>query len=176
MFKARTEVVLNLMIIGLVGINLMVGIQVLTRSSDAGQSAPRPTTTVTIPEPVGDEPRGTVPPPVGNGAATQQSLRNAAVTLQSLYLENGALPATAIELGRSVPGLKIVDGVGRVTEGTIGFLSTSTSSLLVGTTEDNEWYCIAVDVSVPSIQHGSGTEIDHVASFAACRGPADDWA
>lgn len=176
MFKARTEVVLNLMIIGLVGINLLVGIQVFTQSSDAGQSAPRPTTTVTSPEAVGDEPEASTPPPVSDGSGTQQSLRNAAVTLQSLYLENGALPATAIELGRFVPGLRIVDGVGRVAEGTIGFLSTPSSSLLVGMVGDNEWYCIAVDVSVPSIQHGKGAEIDDVASFAACRGPADDWA
>lgn len=176
MFKARAEVVLNLVIAGLVGVNLLIGFQLLTRGADPTVSAGIRSTTTVVSAPV--EPEAPRAEPTTPGASTnvQQSLRNAAVTVQTLYLETGALPATAFELERSVPGLRIVDGVGRVVDGTIGYLGTPSSSLLVGTAGEAEWYCIAIDVAGPSIHHGRGAARDDVASFAACRGPADDWA
>jgi len=177
MFKARTEVVLNLLIIGLFAINVVVAAQVFSqRSGGQATAEPTSTTTTAVSQPGESEPDQTTSAPAPGGLGTLQSLRNAANTVQALYLENGVLPASAIELGRSVPGLRVVDGVGRVTEGTIGFLATPSASLLVGTSGEDEWYCIAVDVSTPSVQHGSGSDVADVSSFAACRGPVDDWA
>lgn len=185
--RVRPEILLNALIALVVGANFLVLFLIYDdRTSGSAESVDTPTalatTTVAPPTTEGSVAPETTPDAQSGSVVAvtasidaRESLRSALVGVQVQFLQSGVMPQTAFELKGSVPGLRLVDGVDRSDQSTIGVVTTETTALLVTQAEDGQWYCVASDGAGRVTYYDHGTTLDEVGSFSACNASTDGW-
>ena len=181
--RVRPEIVLNALIALVLGANVLVIFLILEdrsgRSTADSAAIPAATTPVSTTIATAAE---TPPDPGSGGAAAgagainaQEALRSALVGAQVQFLQAGVMPATAFELKGSVPGLRLVDGIERADQATIGVVTTETTALLVTQGQDGAWYCVAANGADKVTYFGRGDTVEAVARFDACNTSTAGW-
>lgn len=185
--RLRPEIVLNALIALVLGANVLVIVFIFedragasateTPSDTIAATAPTtlaPAATTVLPEtqPTTD-PGGAIP--LAGSIDAQEALRSALVGTQVQFLQAGVMPATAFELKGSVPGLRLVDGVERADEATIGVVTTDTTALLVTQAQDGTWYCVAANGVEKVTFYGRGETVEEVGRFEACNTSTEGW-